>query len=187
MEPTNSVSLQRTRAGAPPSTEGAGQEPSRPSEPSGSGPVLKREYTRLLSLQEHLRTQLELIQGELDAPGSRALLDEVRAHSVSSIPEALRHVRETIAEAVNMLADGESELRRLLENDPGELVLDGVANLPGRLARFVADRKDLPGFSYQIYQDEVRGWVVAWKEYGRNGIVRGAGQFYERPYAWLDE
>ena len=42
-------------------------------------------------------------------------------------------------------------------------------------------------FSYEVRQDSVRGWVIAWKEYTAEGIVRGFGQFYERPYAWLEE
>ena len=131
--------------------------------------------------------QLELIQRELDAPASRALLDEVRDRSESEIPDALRHVRACIVEAVSLLESGESELRSVLETDPTDLVLEGVPNLPVRFARFIADRMHLPGFSYEILQDEVRGWVIAWKEYGENGVVRGSGQFYERPYAWLDE
>jgi hypothetical protein len=36
-------------------------------------------------------------------------------------------------------------------------------------------------------QDEVRGWMILWKEYTTRGTVRGFGQFYERPYAWLED
>jgi len=53
---------------------------------------------------------------------------------------------------------------------------------PGRrLARFLSERTQFPGF-----KDEVRGWVIRWKEYTHRGTVRGCGQFYERLYAWLD-
>ena len=36
-------------------------------------------------------------------------------------------------------------------------------------------------------QDEVRGWVIRWKRYTLRGTVQGYGQFYERPYAWLED
>jgi hypothetical protein len=42
-----------------------------------------------------------------------------------------------------------------------------------------------PGF-HEV-ADEVAGWVIRWKEYTHRGTVRGFGQFYERPYAWLEE
>ncbi len=65
--------------------------------------------------------------------------------------------------------------------------VEGVENLPGRLARFLAERKDSRGFSYEVVQDAVRGWMILWKEYTDDGRIRGYGQFYERPYAWLDD
>ena len=58
---------------------------------------------------------------------------------------------------------------------------------PCRLARFLAERKENPAFSYRVQQDPVRGWVICWKEYTEDGRIRGYGQFYERPYAWLDD
>ena len=56
-----------------------------------------------------------------------------------------------------------------------------------RLARFLAERMEMPGFTYKVIHDENRGWIILWKEYTQTGSVRGSGQFYERPYAWIDE
>ena len=74
----------------------------------------------------------------------------------------------------------------------GELVdtsfeIEGITNMPAYLQRFLAERSQEPGFSYEVAQDPVRGWIVSWKEYTNRGTVRGYGQFYERPYAWLDD
>ncbi len=131
--------------------------------------------------------QLERIQSELESPAARTVIEELRSRIETTFPEELRRVREAVAAAVERLTAGERELREILEADPGELSIAGVTNLPVRLARFIADRRNLPGFRYEVRQDEVRGWIVVWKEYGAEGSIRGAGRFYERPYAWLDE
>ena len=65
--------------------------------------------------------------------------------------------------------------------------MDGITNIPAYLQRFLAERAANPRFHYEVMQDEVRGWVVCWKEYTEKGTVRGYGQFYERPYAWLED
>ncbi len=65
--------------------------------------------------------------------------------------------------------------------------ISGVGNLPATLARFLDERRELPGFTYEVLHDENRGWIILWKEYTQTGSVRGSGQFYERPYAWIDE
>ena len=63
----------------------------------------------------------------------------------------------------------------------------GVDNLPAPLTRFIAERQQLPGFSFDVIQDGNRGWIIRWKEQTEAGTVRGSGQFYERPYASLDD
>ena len=40
---------------------------------------------------------------------------------------------------------------------------------------------------YDVIHDENRGWIIKWKEYTATGSVRGSGQFYEHPYAWIDQ
>ena len=51
--------------------------------------------------------------------------------------------------------------------------------------RDVLDR--LLTYGPTIIQDEVRGWMICWKEYTHRGTVRGYGQICERPYAWLED
>jgi hypothetical protein len=54
------------------------------------------------------------------------------------------------------------------------------------MLRFLATRQAAGGFTYELDRDAIWGWVIHWKEFTDKGVVRGAGHFYERPYAWLD-
>jgi len=138
-------------------------------------------------LEEHLRTQLQLVEQELEGSAARQLIEAVREGSESELPGELAEITDLIRMAIKRLHRSERSLRRDLEAAPPESEVEGVGILPLRLARFLADRKDHPGFSYEVIHDEVRGWIIHWKEYGTNGVIRGSGQFYERPYAWLDD
>ena len=93
-----------------------------------------------------------------------------------------------IEDAVRAVQYCESEIHRELVATSGKGIPTGeFSNLPVALTRFLAERRDSPGFTYEMGQDPVRGWIIRWKEYSEKGTVRGAGQFYERPYAWLEE
>jgi hypothetical protein len=50
--------------------------------------------------------------------------------------------------------------------------IEGIANMPAYLQRFLAERAQEPGFYYEVVQDPVRGWIVSWKEYTSRGTVR---------------
>jgi hypothetical protein len=146
----------------------------------------KREYTQLLRLHEQLLGQLLRSRDELAASGTSGLLKIIKGRT-GSAPD-LTPVIEAIEDAIRALKLSESQIQ--LEIDGGEereLRVDGVANMPAYLQRFLAERSDNPGFRYEVQQDPVRGWIVAWKEYTARGTVRGYGQFCERPYAWLDD
>lgn len=65
--------------------------------------------------------------------------------------------------------------------------VEGITNLPSYPQRFLAEHAELPGFSYEVEEDPVRGCIIRWKEYAARGTVRGYGQICERPYAWLDD
>lgn len=146
-----------------------------------------RDVTRLLRIQERAVEQLESVREELDSPGTRELLRELRNRTGSAIPDRVREVVSAVEEAIRALQVSDSHARIEYHRDAADFAVDGVPNLPTPLARFLAERADIPGFTYEVEQDEVRGWVIRWKEFTRAGTVRGAGQFYERPYAWLDE
>ena len=110
---------------------------------------------------------------------------------------------DAMALLCNLHADGPSTMRRLrqagchtledLHNTPAAK-LASILEVPESVARrfimearFLAERAQEPGFTYEVIQDPVRGWIVAWKEFTNRGTVRGYGQFCERPYAWLDD
>ena len=147
----------------------------------------RREYAQLLRLHERLGTQLRRVRDELEAPGLVELLKEIRARTGDSPRAGIVDVKSSVEEALRSLTLAASEAHAALtnEDDPGPL--DGIEELPRPLARFLAERTRLPGFSYELLQDEVRGWVIRWREYTQEGGIRGFGQFYERPYAWLDD
>ena len=147
----------------------------------------KREYSQLLRMHERLLLQLQRVRDELKAPGTRAMVREIKNRTGNTPDQELQEVSNQVEGAIRALKLSESSIQQELLEDVQELNVDGVPNLPPHLARFLAERKELPGFQYDVYQDEVRGWVIAWKEYTGGGTVRGFGQFYERPYAWLDE
>ena len=147
-----------------------------------------REYSQLLRMQERLLGQLLKIRDELVAPVTETLMREIRNRTGNAPTEALGEVISEVEEAIRALKLLESEVQGALLEEPGEeFSVDGVSNLPPALGRFLAERSQYPGFKYDVVQDEVRGWMIRWKEYTHRGTVRGYGQFYERPYAWLDE
>jgi hypothetical protein len=145
-----------------------------------------REYSQLLRLIERVLTQIQRIAEDLTAPGSQALVREVKRRTGES-DENMASVTASVEEAIRILKVWESEIRQALITNADAIEVEGVPNLPPSLARFLAERKQVPGFSFQVTQDEVRGWVIRWKEFTSSGTVRGCGQFYERPYAWLDD
>jgi hypothetical protein len=145
-----------------------------------------REYSQLLRLLERVLTQIQRVAEDLTAPGSQALVREVKRRTGES-DENMANVTSAVEEAIRILKVWESEIRLALITDADAIEVDGVPNLPPSLARFLAERKQVPGFSFEVTQDEVRGWVIRWKEFTSSGTVRGCGQFYERPYAWLDD
>ena len=146
-----------------------------------------REFSQLLRIQERLLAMLQEVLDELGAPTTLTLLRELRIRTGSTATESFSRVTNSVEGAVWELKVYESELQAELLDDPVEMNIDGVSNLPATLARFLAERSQNPRFSYDVHQDSVRGWMICWKEYTVDGMVRGYGQFYERPYAWLEE
>ena len=147
----------------------------------------RREYAQLLRLHDRLKQQLQRIRDDMDAPGTVKLLREMRRRVGMGPETALGDVISSVEEALRALQLAESEAHQELEGDGEEADVEGIDNLPGRLSRFLAERKDAEGFEYEVVQDSVRGWMILWKEYTEDGRIRGYGQFYERPYAWLDD
>ena len=146
-----------------------------------------RDFSQLLRIQERLLGMLQEVLNELGAPTTLTLLRELRNRTGSSTPESFGRITNSVEGAIRELKVFESQLSKDLLDDPTEISVEGVSNLPAPLARFLAERSRNPRFSYEVRQDSVRGWIISWKEYTVQGIVRGFGQFYERPYAWLED
>ena len=146
----------------------------------------KREYTQLLRLHEQLMGQFTRARDELLAPGTASLVKQIKGRTGSE-PD-LTELKTAVEEAIRALKLSQSNIEAALaETRTGGIEIEGVANLPAYLQRFLAERAGQPGFTYDVVQDEVRGWIIRWKEYTSRGTVRGFGQICERPYAWLED
>lgn len=144
-------------------------------------------YSQLLRQQERALVLLRRILDEIDAPMTRSLLKRMRSESTGELEEGVTHVVTKVEDAIRAAQYCESEIHRELVASQGDQTPAAPSNLPVALDRFLAERRDSPGFTFEMGQDPVRGWVIRWKEHSEEtGTVRGAGQFYERPYAWLE-
>lgn len=150
-------------------------------------PKALREYSQLLRIQERLLATLQEALDEIGAPTTLNLLRQLRNETGSKAPEDFGRIASSVEGAIRELKIFQSEIQNELLSDRNDVSVEGVPNLPAPLARFLAERSQNERFSYDVRQDSVRGWIIAWKEYTAEGMVRGFGQFYERPYAWLDE
>ncbi len=146
-----------------------------------------REYSQLLRIQERLLAMLQEALDEIGALTTLNLLRELRNRTGSTALEDFGRIANSVEGAIRDLKLFQSDIQNELLDERSDAPVDGVPNLPATLARFLAERAQNEGFSYEVRQDSVRGWIIAWKEYADDGIVHGFGQFYERPYAWLDE
>ncbi len=120
------------------------------------------------------------------APGTAGLLKDIKGRT-GSAPD-LTEIKTAVEESIKALMLSQSHIQGAVTEDlDTSFEVEGIANMPVYLERFLAERAQEPGFRYDVQQDSVRGWIVSWKEYTNRGTIRGFGQFYERPYAWLDD
>ena len=146
----------------------------------------KREYTQLLRMHEQLLGQFARARDELTAPGTDALVKQIKSRT-GTAPD-LSELKTSVEEAIKSLKMSQSQIQTAITERPEAAVeVTGIQNLPAYLQRFLAERADQPGFNYWVDQDPVRGWIIRWKEYTHRGTVRGYGQICERPYAWLED
>src|SRR5688572_11656315 len=140
----------------------------------------KREYAQLLRLHEQLLGQFTRAREALMAPGTVGLVKEIKRRT-GSAPD-LTEIKTAVEHSIRALKLSESQIRgAVIEELDASFQVEGVSNMPAYLQRFLAERAQEPGFTYQVEQDAVRGWIVSWKEYTHRGTVRGYGQFCERP------
>lgn len=143
--------------------------------------------SQLLRQQDRALQQLQRALAEIDTPITKSLLSRIRAGSGGEVEAATGEAVVRLERAVHAVEHCLSETRRELLTARGTGERDAREHLPAAMERFLAERANAPGFSFQTVQDPVRGWVIRWKQQTADGIVRGAGQLCERPYAWLDE
>lgn len=149
--------------------------------------VSAADISQLIRVQERLLTQLQRVRGELSAPTTNQILKRIRNRAGTGPLDAFHKIATSVEEAIRTLKIFESEIKGVILADTAEETIDGIPDLPPHLARFIAERSRLPGFTYEVKQDPVRGWTICWKEYAAGGTVRGYGQIYERPHAWVEE
>ena len=147
----------------------------------------KREYGQLLLLHTRVLTQLREIRDYFIAPGTLEILAAIRRRTGADPDAGLSEITTAVEQAIRALKLSEGKIRDEGMVDYEHAEISGIGNLPASLARFLAERREMPGFTYEVIHDENRGWIIRWKEYTHSGSVRGSGQFYERPYAWIDE
>lgn len=145
----------------------------------------KREYSQLLRLHERLLVQLQRAREELESSQTEALLHDIRQRT-GTAPD-MTTITSAVEESIRALKLSQSRIRDSILKHHDTLEVEGAPNIPPHLQRFLAERAQTPGFTYEVILDEVRGWVIRWKEYTAHGTVRGYGQFYERPYAYLED
>jgi hypothetical protein len=150
--------------------------------------------SQLLSQQERALKFVQRIRDELDTPLTRALVSRLSKDSKTEARESVVEVLSKVEDTLRAIQFCQSELHRelmapqqeTLEKGGGLETQPGADGLPEAMLRFLATRQAVPGFTYELDRDAIRGWVIHWKEYTDKGVVRGAGHFYERPYAWLE-
>lgn len=146
-----------------------------------------RDLSQLMRLQERLFSRLQKVRAELSTPATEQILRDIRSRTGVAIDETWGKIAGAVEEALRGLKVFESDLKQELFDDPEDLSLEGMPDLPPHISRFLAERSKLEDFHYDVRQDPVRGWIIRWKEYTSDGTVRGFGQIYERPHAWLEE
>jgi hypothetical protein len=145
-----------------------------------------REFTELLRLHEQLFAVFVRSRDELLAPGTDRLVKQIKGRTGSE-PD-LTELKTAVEEAIRALKLSQSNIESaVLKSHDASFNVEGITNLPAYLQRFLAEHAGQPGFSYEVEEDPVRGWIIKWKEYTAKGTVRGYGQICERPYAWLDD
>jgi len=142
---------------------------------------------QLLTQNGRALQYLQTASQTLDTPATRTLLSKLRSEATTDAEAAVEQVLAKLEGLIQAALYCQSELRRELENSQGKESIRDRDHLPGALGRFITERESSPGFSWETFEDPIRGWVVKWKQMTAAGTVRGAGQLWEKPYAWMDD
>lgn len=146
-----------------------------------------RDLSQLMRIHERLLSQLREVRSELKTPATSEILEKLRSRIGTKPDIAFGQITAAVEEGIRSLMVFESEIKQELFADSDDIGVEEIPDLPPHLSRFLAERAKLPGFRFEVLQDPVRGWVIRWKEYTDRGTIRGFGQIFERPHAWLVE
>jgi hypothetical protein len=69
--------------------------------------------------------------------------------------------------------------------NPGSAESQLPREMAETLHRYLRRHARSRGFRHELLHDEVRGWVVRWREIADDGTVVASGRLYERPWKWL--
>jgi len=167
-------------------------EPSTSSDASGapeppSGDAWARLLPQLMRIQERILRRLREVREELEARTTANTLQRFRQRGGETADETFGQVSSAVEEAIRALNVFESEIRQEILEAPRAQEGDDLPDLPPHLSRFLSERARMSGFSYEVDRDPIRGWTIRWKEYTEDGTIRGYGQLFERPHAWIEE
>ncbi|CAN5737079.1 hypothetical protein BH23GEM11_BH23GEM11_15740 [soil metagenome] len=143
----------------------------------------------LLRHEAELRGRLERMCAGLGDPALTRVVDGLARPD--GVRERLAALTLALEESLRELTSLHAELTRPEEGaSPGSGDSDGPAReLPPEMAetlrRYLRRHARSRGFRHEILHDEVRGWVVRWKEVADDGSVLASGRLYERPWKWL--
>ena len=166
----------------PPNPPSPGE--ARPDDPEEAGPEAQEAYRQVLRLLEELRTGLEALGKQADAPAIRTVAQALKESDEAYGPaaaERLTRLTRSLESTLRLTRITHRELERELMNEGSGSEDPEISELPTSLARFIEARRDDPGFQYEVRHDPLRGWMVRWKEYGMDGTIRGSGQFSQLP------
>jgi hypothetical protein len=142
---------------------------------------------QLLRQQDRTLQLLQQARMEIDTVVTRSLLLRIRGEASDSVENGVTEAVEILGDAIQRVQFCQSELRREISSAQGLGQAAVRDELPAALTRFLTERATAPGFLYETTHDPIRGWIVHWKQFTAEGMVRGAGNLCERPHAWLEE
>jgi len=143
----------------------------------------------LLRHEAELRGRLERMCAGLGDPALARVVDGLARPE--GVRERIAALTLALEESLRELTSLHAELTRpeeVLSPDSGSAGSDD-SQLPREMAetlrRYLRRHARSRGFRHELLHDEVRGWVVRWREIADDGTVVASGRLYERPWKWL--
>ncbi|TVP50015.1 MAG: hypothetical protein EA350_01120 [Gemmatimonadales bacterium] len=143
----------------------------------------------LLRHEAELRDRLQRMCAGLADPALARVIDGLARPD--GVRERIGALNLALEESLRELTSLHAELTRPEEGSTSDFGHPGSATsqLPHEMAetlrRYLRRHASSRGFRHEIRHDDVRGWVVRWREVADDGSVVASGRIYERPWKWL--